>query len=569
MRLPVHIWIREENACAKEVSGYLVELARYLDERPRKMRLVIHASVPVSFDFDPKDGNPSVTVGGETHKFNLRHRWIPEHPVPLLLGPADTDSGSVPNAQGSVPKRRRRIVLLIDPVDSNRFRVRARRELIVPDCAYALFALLGTIAAITLHPAAFIATAVLLSLFFGKRLMDRMAVRTAGRSLRPSLDGKLRTALAGLAICLAMGGASAATDAYGAIPSDSAASVRRWRPSRRWHGFNLLGMFCQTKMEAGDTRIRGCFPEDHFLWMHEWGFNFARLPLDYRFFVEKGDWMKPSESQLRKLDEAVRYGRRHGIHVQINFHRAPGYCCNPPQEPKSLFRDREPLVAFTNMWSVLAKRYRGIPNEELSFDLLNEPAPVKFYGATPSNYAVVARAAFAAIRSADEDRFIMSDGWRWGIEPVMELHPFDHASGESIHCYEPHALTHYRVFRPDDRRPCPAWPPQGWTNGVEWLERNCVNVWRPAIDDGSFLFVGEFGCYQPTVPHATYLAWLEDALTMCESHGWGWALWNIDGKFGIMDTQRTDCEFEDFHGHKLDRKALDLLVKFAKAGENP
>ena len=132
----------------------------------------------------------------------------------------------------------------------------------------------------------------------------------------------------------------------------AAVSGRPWRPSVRWYGFNLLGMFCQTKMEAGDTRICGYFPEDRFRWMHEWGFNFARLPLDYRFFVEKGDWMKLAEAQLSKLDDAVRLGRKHGIHVQINFHRAPGYCCNPPQEPKSLFRDREPLVAFTNMWSV-------------------------------------------------------------------------------------------------------------------------------------------------------------------------------------------------------------------------
>ena len=191
-----------------------------------------------------------------------------------------------------------------------------------------------------------------------------------------------------------------------------------WRPSVRWRGFNLLGMFCQTRIEAGDKRIFGYFPEDHFQWMEEWGFNFARLPLDYRFFVEAGDWMKPVEAQLKKLDEAVRYGKKHGVHVQINLHRAPGYCCNPPQEPKSLFRDPEPLAAFTNLWSVLARRYRGIPNEELSFDLVNEPAPVAFYGATPSNYAVVARAAFAAIRAVDPGRFVMSDGWRWGNEPV-------------------------------------------------------------------------------------------------------------------------------------------------------
>ena len=359
------------------------------------------------------------------------------------------------------------------------------------------------------------------------------------------------------------GGAAVQGVEYGALRQMLPAPGTAWRPGVRWCGFNLLGMFCQTKMENGDRRIFGYFPEDRFQWMREWGFNFARLPLDYRFFVEKGDWTKPVEAQLRKLDEAVQYGRRYGIHVQVNFHRAPGYCCNEPQEPKSLFLDPEPLAAFTNLWAVLARRYRGIPNEELSFDLVNEPAPIEFYGATPSNYAVVARAALAAIRAADPDRFVMSDGWKWGNEPVMELHPFDHASGESIHCYAPHRLTHYRVFDPNDARPCPSWPPAGCTNGVEWLERNFAKAWRPAIDDGTFLFVGEFGCYQGTVPHATYLAWMEDVLRMFRQHGWGWALWNLDGTFGILDTPRTDCEFEDFHGHRLDRKALELLRRYA------
>ena len=354
---------------------------------------------------------------------------------------------------------------------------------------------------------------------------------------------------------------------YFKLVADTAEAPRGWRPKERWCGFNLLGMFCQTKMTAGDRRVLGHFPEDRFQWMREWGFNFARLPLDYRFFVKPGDWMSPDESQLAKLDEAVRFGRRHGIHVQINFHRAPGYCCNPPQEPKSLFRDREPLTAFTNLWSVLARRYRGISNEELSFDLVNEPAPIGFYGATPSNYAVVARMALSAIRAVDADRFVMSDGWRWGKEPVMELHPFDALSGESMHCYEPHGLTHFGISNPKSKGPCPPWPPKGWTNGVEWLERNYVKAWRPAITDGTSLFVGELGVYQDSVPHATWLAWLEDVLTLCDRHGWGWALWNLDGVFGILDTPRTDYSFEDFHGHKLDRAALDVLLRHR--GLNP
>ena len=161
-----------------------------------------------------------------------------------------------------------------------------------------------------------------------------------------------------------------------------------------------------------------------------------------------------------------------------------------------------------------------------------------------------------------EDRFVMSDGWKWGQVPVMELHPFDSLSGESIHCYEPHRVTHYKVHNPDEPGPCPPWPPEGCVDGVEWLERNFIESWRPAINDGTFLHLGEFGCHQGNVPPATYLAWLEDVLKMCRRHGWGWALWNLDGTFGILDTPRTDCEFEDFRGHRLDRKALDLLRKY-------
>ena len=61
-----------------------------------------------------------------------------------------------------------------------------------------------------------------------------------------------------------------------------------------------------------------------------------------------------------------------------------------------------------------------------------------------TGYQWLAFAAFAAIRAVDPDRFVMSDGLTWGNEPVKELRPFDSASGESIHCYEPHGLTHSR-----------------------------------------------------------------------------------------------------------------------------
>ena len=41
----------------------------------------------------------------------------------------------------------------------------------------------------------------------------------------------------------------------------------------------------------------------------------------------------------------------------------------------------------------------------------------------------------------------------------------------------------------------------------------------------------------------------------------GFALWNFRGDFGILDSGRADVEYEDWHGHKLDRKLLDLIRK--------
>ena len=34
------------------------------------------------------------------------------------------------------------------------------------------------------------------------------------------------------------------------------------------------------------------------------------------------------------------------------------------------------------------------------------------------------------------------------------------------------------------------------------------------------------------------------------------------GDFGVLDSDRDDVEYEDFHGHKLDRRLLELLRRY-------
>ncbi len=55
---------------------------------------------------------------------------------------------------------------------------------------------------------------------------------------------------------------------------------------------------------------------------------------------------------------------------------------------------------------------------------------------------------------------------------------------------------------------------------------------------------------------------MQDQLELWKEAGWGWALWNLRGSFGVMDSGRTDVNYADFRGHKLDREMLALIQKF-------
>jgi endoglucanase len=76
---------------------------------------------------------------------------------------------------------------------------------------------------------------------------------------------------------------------------------------------------------------------------------------------------------------------------------------------------------------------------------------------------------------------------------------------------------------------------------------------------GGPIHVGEWGCYNKT-PHEVCLAWMSDLLTLWSEAGWGWAMWNMRGDFGVLDSGRSDVAYEKFYGHQLDRKMLELLI---------
>jgi endoglucanase len=95
----------------------------------------------------------------------------------------------------------------------------------------------------------------------------------------------------------------------------------------------------------------------------------------------------------------------------------------------------------------------------------------------------------------------------------------------------------------------------------EKLWETDFNAWKKIMESGCGVIIGEWGCHNRT-PHEVVLKWMEDNLQIYKEAGIGWALWNLKGSFGVLDSDRKDVKYENFNGHKLDRKMLDLLLKY-------
>ena len=334
----------------------------------------------------------------------------------------------------------------------------------------------------------------------------------------------------------------------------------------RWRGFNLQEKFTDrpdewATMDPEWGRRNEPFVETDFEWMARWGFNFVRLPMSYRCWTDLSKPFQLVEKTLKEIDQAVEWGKRYGVHVCLNFHRAPGFSINwaLSPEPWNLWTSAKAEELFAFQWSRFAERYKGIPSQQLSFNLINEPNRC-----TASQYAAVIKQAISAIRLKDPHRQVMIDGlFGEAMLPVQELAGVSNAI-HSTRGYAPFKLSHYLAPWAGIPQQAPTWPLEA--NGlVEWdkqvLQRWCIQPWQDFEKLGARVFVGEWGCWNRTA-HEVTLAWMRDFLGLWKRAGWGWALWCFRGSFGILDSERNDVRYENWRGHRLDRKMLELLQEF-------
>jgi aryl-phospho-beta-D-glucosidase BglC (GH1 family) len=342
----------------------------------------------------------------------------------------------------------------------------------------------------------------------------------------------------------------------------------------KWKGFNLTDFFSPNPENRRRTTT-----EEQLKWMQDWGFDFIRLPIAYPYYLKFDRSRKITPEEVYQIDEAmteridklVQMAHKYNLHVSLNLHRAPGYCINAGfHEPYNLWKDQEAQKAFYYHWNYWAKRYKNVSPKKISFDLLNEPAMREDMNDQHSKstaipgalYREVARSAAEAIRKEAKAHLVIADGNKVGNDPTPELKDLN--IGQSCRGYNPGIISHYKApwaNKEPDKLPVPVYPGQvgSQTLNREMLEKY-YQPWIDLMKSGVGVHCGECGAWNKT-PHNVFLAWFGDVLDILSSNGIGFALWEYVGDFGILNSGRTDVAYEDWHGHKLDRKLLTLLQK--------
>ncbi len=322
------------------------------------------------------------------------------------------------------------------------------------------------------------------------------------------------------------------------------------------YGFNFQWMLVHEGSRPEPPNVRAL----DFMARH--GFNFVRVPTNYRVWTTDFDYFHPDESVFESLDRYLVACSERGIHLSLNLHRAPGYCITRNDlERHNLWADREAQDAFVFLWELFATRFCGISGEALSFDLLNEPPEIGQFGFSRDIHEALIRRTVTAVRAIDPSRPIVIDGLDGGNLAMPELGDLDVT--QSGRGYAPYPISHWGAewwagWKEGD---APRYPGVLY-RGRNWDKSDIRKFYEPWLEVermGRPIHIGEFGCYNQT-PNADALRWLGDLMGLYREFGWGYAMWNFEGPFGIVGHGRAGARIQNMDGYGVDLDLLDLML---------
>ena len=180
---------------------------------------------------------------------------------------------------------------------------------------------------------------------------------------------------------------------------------------------------------------------------------------------------------------------------------------------------------------------------------------------TRKNHAAIIQRAVAAIRTIDSHREIIIDGLGGGYLAMPELARL--GVTHSGRGYHPMPVTHHKAnwwsghtYAPEPKYPGLKWQGRTWDRAAL---QDSYRPWRDVESRGARIHIGEFGCFKHT-PNDSAMRWFTDMLGIYKEFGWGYAMWNFQGPFGIIEHGRPGANFESICGYHVDRALLNLIL---------
>jgi endoglucanase len=257
---------------------------------------------------------------------------------------------------------------------------------------------------------------------------------------------------------------------------------------------------------------------------------------------------------LQQVDAAIQLALDHDLNVIVDMHPRPDFKKRLESEP-GFYR------SFLTCWEELAAHLAQHDSRRLALEILNEPT-IK----NPRHWQTMVNELHAVIRAAAPEHTIVIGGGEWsGIEPLCELVPVEDSNTfYTFHFYDPHIFTHQGaiwgnaewpflkhipyplscekgktlltdISNKPARKALKAHIAQNWN--AEKLQEHIATAAAWATEHGVTIWCGEFGVYQTYSDPTDRARYLTDIRTTFENHGIGWAMWDYQGSFSLVEKQ--------------------------------
>lgn len=322
------------------------------------------------------------------------------------------------------------------------------------------------------------------------------------------------------------------------------------------HGINIYGWFGQVYGAEGYTK-------EHFE-KHEtaadialiksMGFDHVRLVINPQPMFRNNQADRIPADYLAELDRGVKMILDQGLAVVIDMHPESDFKHNLATQPG--FAEE-----FEDFWRALARHYSTLNPDYVFFEILNEPEFHDRY----AWYGVEAKLAMAIREGAPQNTIIATGASYSANDELVFLEPLhDPNVIYNFHFYEPHTFTHQGA----------TWGVNFWhyVHGLDYPSNlanaqqvanevpdavNRLQVLRYGMDHWDAqridieigqaaawgkrwnvpLVCNEFGAFRPYMDPKDRAAWLHDVRTALERYGIGWAMWEYDSTFGVVNIE--------------------------------